>query len=555
MSKTDVGALRHFRFWLPRQYALPFLSVCGSLVLHLLMVYVLCLSIVQMRTTVIAPDASMFWLPSYFMTGDLSAAEDGSPTSLPDSTQKTKISSPAQAGRTEESKPSPVESQTPPSTKPSPKVQETEIVAVKVVPVASQLPQKTPPPPIVKESQSEKSGRLVKPPAADKQVTDILRQERLRPTQAALQKGYSSTFKVAAKVPQKPPETFPMKLEPLSKKAEAPPMLADPPPKNPGSPPKQADNNPNKPPLSLAKVKPALPLQQVNNPVIADRQKQTPHQESADVERLVRERREQIRLAEMARMERLAQLKAEQERAAALQAARERDKLERERQVAEKARRDQLAREELAKKEMQERLARQKAEQERAERAAAAAAQAAREREKEAKAKALQQEKQKGLAIPSVKGDLKLIVVGQAPRHVTIRFREFRANRRNKPFSLTELKHRELIAPIAVDTGNQRHEFTVEKAREGVYALVLEFGAGGVAAKISLVIHEGSGQEVKKELGRRSVGLQRLVVKILMPDGILWDDESAFSGSMEDSDSVTRFNSDSGLVWKELNDE
>jgi len=39
-----------------------------------------------------------------------------------------------------------------------------------------------------------------------------------------------------------------------------------------------------------------------------------------------------------------------------------------------------------------------------------------------------------------------------------------------------------------------------------------------------------------------------------MPDAILWDDESAFSGSMEDSNSVTKFNSETGLVWKEYND-
>jgi hypothetical protein len=36
-----------------------------------------------------------------------------------------------------------------------------------------------------------------------------------------------------------------------------------------------------------------------------------------------------------------------------------------------------------------------------------------------------------------------------------------------------------------------------------------------------------------------------------MPDAILWEDESAFTGSMQDSAGVTKFNSETGLIWKE----
>jgi hypothetical protein len=31
----------------------------------------------------------------------------------------------------------------------------------------------------------------------------------------------------------------------------------------------------------------------------------------------------------------------------------------------------------------------------------------------------------------------------------------------------------------------------------------------------------------------------------------LWSDDSFFSGSIEDSESVTKFNTDTGIVWKE----
>jgi hypothetical protein len=43
--------------------------------------------------------------------------------------------------------------------------------------------------------------------------------------------------------------------------------------------------------------------------------------------------------------------------------------------------------------------------------------------------------------------------------------------------------------------------------------------------------------------------------KFLVPDAIFWDDDDRFTGSMEDSDSITKFNSDTGLVWRESKDD
>jgi hypothetical protein len=36
-----------------------------------------------------------------------------------------------------------------------------------------------------------------------------------------------------------------------------------------------------------------------------------------------------------------------------------------------------------------------------------------------------------------------------------------------------------------------------------------------------------------------------------MPEELFWDDTSSFSGSIEDSRSITRFRNDTGLLWKE----
>ncbi|WP_275095230.1 hypothetical protein [Oryzomonas japonica] len=44
------------------------------------------------------------------------------------------------------------------------------------------------------------------------------------------------------------------------------------------------------------------------------------------------------------------------------------------------------------------------------------------------------------------------------------------------------------------------------------------------------------------------------MARILMPEGILWDDDAAFTGSIDDGDSITKFESASGLVWKEYSE-
>lgn len=64
-------------------------------------------------------------------------------------------------------------------------------------------------------------------------------------------------------------------------------------------------------------------------------------------------------------------------------------------------------------------------------------------------------------------------------------------------------------------------------------------------------IYELSKTGKTKQLGSKNFSGKSVVTRILMPDGIIWEDESAFSGSMQDSDGITKFNTGTGLVWKE----
>lgn len=71
--------------------------------------------------------------------------------------------------------------------------------------------------------------------------------------------------------------------------------------------------------------------------------------------------------------------------------------------------------------------------------------------------------------------------------------------------------------------------------------------------QITIRLYEPGPRQRIKKLSKQEIASGVTVVRILMPEGILWDDPSAFSGSMEDSESITRYNTDSGLVWKEYN--
>ena len=92
-------------------------------------------------------------------------------------------------------------------------------------------------------------------------------------------------------------------------------------------------------------------------------------------------------------------------------------------------------------------------------------------------------------------------------------------------------------------------------AREGIYVFSAEAEEKkGAKATFTLKVFESGARERTAELGVRTISGKAILVKILMPEAILWDDESAFSGILEDSESVIKFNAKTGLYWKEFNE-
>ncbi len=99
--------------------------------------------------------------------------------------------------------------------------------------------------------------------------------------------------------------------------------------------------------------------------------------------------------------------------------------------------------------------------------------------------------------------------------------------------------------------------FSVVKAGKGIYTFVIGNESGKTCvADVAFLLFERSARERKKEY--KAVRLPPgtgVKFRFLVPDAIFWDDDNRFTGSTEDSDSITKFNSDTGLIWRERKDE
>jgi hypothetical protein len=164
-----------------------------------------------------------------------------------------------------------------------------------------------------------------------------------------------------------------------------------------------------------------------------------------------------------------------------------------------------------------------------------------------------QPEKPRAIFMPPLAGDLKIVITGKEDIKVEAVFREFRKARRGRPVTRGEARNTRSIPLKRARTHLNVHEAVVEIAEEGVYDLLIRSADGKpVTASFVLKVHESGKGAVTKNLGKRTLPDGALLARILMPEGLLWDDESYFTGTMEDSDSITRFHTETGLVWREF---
>jgi len=103
------------------------------------------------------------------------------------------------------------------------------------------------------------------------------------------------------------------------------------------------------------------------------------------------------------------------------------------------------------------------------------------------------------------------------------------------------------------DKTEAKRLFAVIKAEKAVYTFVLENrGDKSCAVDVSIRLYEGRQKERFKEYKKREISPGGMVkFKFIMPEAFFWDDDDRFSGSAEDSRTVTKFHYESGLIWKE----
>lgn len=156
-----------------------------------------------------------------------------------------------------------------------------------------------------------------------------------------------------------------------------------------------------------------------------------------------------------------------------------------------------------------------------------------------------------------VKGDLELYLTGSGipanEAKIMALFRAYPKSRHKTSMSISESKKVKVLAPKTSRTGVDTVQAVIEIAPDGIYEFRGTADIEPQEASCSITVHGASSRPTVKRLGTRKVGNDSYILKILMPEGILWDDDANFSGSIKGLDSTTKFNLETGLTWKEYN--
>lgn len=162
----------------------------------------------------------------------------------------------------------------------------------------------------------------------------------------------------------------------------------------------------------------------------------------------------------------------------------------------------------------------------------------------------------KGIFAPPVSGDLKLEIIGKSELlngiKISVNFRPYPQNRHNRPMTRSEAGRFAKLVPLHARPNENTLQAVITVAGDGIYDFRLESGApAGVMLDFYLKIHENTGRAATRRIGARTVSNNAEIARVLMPEALLWEDDSAFSGNLESSDSISKFNTETGLIWRE----
>ncbi|MBI1922566.1 MAG: hypothetical protein HYS23_15965 [Geobacter sp.] len=161
-----------------------------------------------------------------------------------------------------------------------------------------------------------------------------------------------------------------------------------------------------------------------------------------------------------------------------------------------------------------------------------------------------------GIVTPPLFGDLKLVVSGKSEvlsgMGLMVKFRAYPKSRHNRPMTRTESGRFTRLVPTHARPNENTLQAVIVTAPDGIYDFFLESGAvSPVSVDFHLKLFENTGRAATRHIGTRIVSNATPIARVIMPEGVLWGDDSAFSGNLEDSDSISKFNTETGLFWKE----
>jgi hypothetical protein len=95
----------------------------------------------------------------------------------------------------------------------------------------------------------------------------------------------------------------------------------------------------------------------------------------------------------------------------------------------------------------------------------------------------------------------------------------------------------------------------IEKAESGVYTIQLgSLSAPSVTAcdsHLVVILYGFDRSRIRTKVFQASTASPWITARFLMPQGLFWDDDDWTTGQIEDGRSVTKFNTDQGIIWKE----
>ncbi|OGW56225.1 MAG: hypothetical protein A2Y81_03865 [Nitrospirae bacterium RBG_13_43_8] len=107
------------------------------------------------------------------------------------------------------------------------------------------------------------------------------------------------------------------------------------------------------------------------------------------------------------------------------------------------------------------------------------------------------------------------------------------------------------------DKSTVKRAFSVLRTAEGAYTFIVKNEENAVyETDLAFLIFQGKkGERTKNFTAVRLSPHTSVRFKFLLPEAIFWEDEEYFSGKIENSETMTKFNEKTGIVWKETKDE